>query len=145
MSAASGAVRGVALGVVIGFLLLSARADQPPNVARIGVLTPLGDLSAEEGLREGLSELGYVEGKNLTIEWRRYAQSSDAMRSAAADLVRSRVHLIVAVGTQAARAALSETSTIPIVFVSGDPVGTGLAASRGAPGCQRHRAFIADD
>jgi putative ABC transport system substrate-binding protein len=127
-------VRGVALGVVIGFLLLSARADQPPNVARIGVLTPLGDLSAEEGLREGLSELGYVEGKNLTIEWRRYAQSSDAMRSAAADVVRSRVDLIVAVGTQAARAALSETSTIPIVFVSGDPVGTGLATSLAHPG-----------
>ena len=134
MSAASGAVRGVALGVMIGLLLLSARADQPPNVAHIGVLTPLGDVSAEEGLGEGLSELGYVEGKNLTIEWRRYAQSSDAMRSAAADLVRSRVDLIVAVGTQAARAALSETSTIPIVFVSGDPVGTGLAASLAHPG-----------
>jgi putative ABC transport system substrate-binding protein len=98
------------------------------------VLTPLGDLSAEEGLREGLSELGYVEGKNLTIEWRRYAQSSDAMRSAAADLVRSRVDLIVAIGTQAGRAALSETSTVPIVFVSGDPVGTGLAASLAHPG-----------
>ena len=134
MSAVSRALRGVALGLVIGLQLLSARADQLPNVAHIGVLTPLGDLSAEEGLREGLSELGYVEGKNLTIEWRRYAQSSDAMRSAAADLVRSRVDLIVAIGTQAARAALSETSTIPIVFVSGDPVGTGLAASLAHPG-----------
>jgi len=134
VSAVSRALRGVALGLVIGLQLLSARADQLPNVAHIGVLTPLGDLSAEEGLREGLSELGYVEGKNLTIEWRRYAQSSDAMRSAAADLVRSRVDLIVAIGTQAARAALSETSTIPIVFVSGDPVGTGLAASLAHPG-----------
>ena len=115
-------------------LCASAQSAQPPMVARIGVLTPLGDISAEEGLREGLRDLGYIEGKNLTIEWRRYEQSSDALRSAAADLVRSKIDLIVAVGTQAARIALSETSTIPIVFVSGDPVGTGLAASLAQPG-----------
>jgi putative ABC transport system substrate-binding protein len=129
-------VRCLLLGAAIGTASLSptAGADQPPIVARIGVLTPLGGTSAEAGLREGLSELGYIEGRNLTIEWRRYEQSSDAMRSAAADLVRSRVDLIVVVGTQAARAALSATSTIPVVFLSGDPIGAGLAASLAHPG-----------
>jgi putative ABC transport system substrate-binding protein len=129
-------MRSLLKSALIATVLLSfvARAEQPLTAARIGVLTPSGDNSAEDGLREGLSELGYVEGKNLTIEWRRYEQSSEAMRSAAADLRRSSVDLIVAVGTQAARAALSETSTIPIVFVSGDPVGSGLAASLAHPG-----------
>jgi ABC-type uncharacterized transport system substrate-binding protein len=132
ISTVSDLIIAVAMGV--GLLVPLARVEQPPIVTRIGVLTPLGDISAEEGLREGLSELGYIEGRSLTIEWRRYEQSSDAMRSAAADLVQSRVNVIVAVGTQVARAALSETSTIPIVFVSADPVGTGLAASLAHPG-----------
>jgi len=112
----------------------AARAEQPPIMAHIGVLTPLGDQSAEDGLREGLSELGYIEGKNLSFEWRRYEQSGEALRAAAADLARSRVDIIVAVGTQAARAAISATSSIPIVFVSGDPVASGLAASLAHPG-----------
>src|SRR5262249_49113993 len=63
-----------------------------------------------------------------------YEQSGEAMRAAAADLARSRVDVIVAVGTQAARAAISATSSIPIVFVSGDPVASGLAASLAHPG-----------
>ena len=90
-------------------------------------------ISPEEGMRQGLRELGYIDGKNLTIE-RRLGETSDALQSGAADLVRSRVDLIVAFGTLAAHAALSATSTIPVVFISGDPVGTGLAASLAHPG-----------
>ena len=136
MSMISSAARGIVLGIVIGAALLSppVRADQPPTIVHIGVLTPLGDTLAEAGLTEGLSELGYTEGKNLTIEWRRYTQSTDALRAAATDLVRLRVDLIVAVGTQAARAALSATSTIPVVFQSGDPVASGLVANLARPG-----------
>ena len=114
-------------------LLPGAHADPVPSVVRIGTLTPLVTTSPEEGLREGLAELGYVEGRNLIIE-RRSAESTDGLQSAAADLVRSKVNLIVAFTTQAARAALSATSTIPVVFLSGDPVGTGLAASLAHPG-----------
>lgn len=114
-------------------LLPGAHADPVPSVVRIGTLTPLVTTSPEEGLREGLAELGYVEGRNLIIE-RRHAESTDGLQSAAADLVRSKVNLIVAFTTQAARAALSATSTIPVVFLSGDPVGTGLAASLAHPG-----------
>src|SRR5262249_18777439 len=63
-----------------------------------------------------------------------YGQSSEDTRSAAAELVRARVDLIVAFGTPAAREALSATSTIPVVFVSADPIGGGLAASLARPG-----------
>ena len=114
-------------------LLPAAHADPVPAVVRIGALAPLVTTSPEEGFRLGLAELGYVEGRNLIIE-RRRAESSDGFRSAAADLVRSKVNLIVAFGTQAARAALSATATIPVVFISGDPVGTGLAESLAHPG-----------
>ena len=136
MSVAFTTVRNLILGVATAMAVLcsTARADQPPTVARIGVLTPSGEPSAEAGLREGLSELGYIEGRNLTIEWRRYAQSSEAIRSAADDLVRLRVDLIAVLSTQGARAVLSATSTIPVVFVSGDPIAAGLAASLAHPG-----------
>jgi putative ABC transport system substrate-binding protein len=112
---------------------VTAPATAAPTIVRVGVLMPSGSHS-ETGLREGLSELGYIEGKNLSIESRPYAQSTEALQSAAADLVRSGVDVIVAVGTQAAHAALSATSTIPVVFLSGDPVASGLAASLARPG-----------
>jgi putative ABC transport system substrate-binding protein len=111
----------------------AAHADPVQTEVRIGALTPLELTSQEEGWRQGLAELGYVEGKNLIIE-RRRAESSEGLRSAAEDLVRSKVDLIVALTTTAARAALSATTTIPVVFVSGDPVGTGLAESLAHPG-----------
>ena len=114
-------------------LLLAAHADPAPSEVRIGLLTPLIRTSAEEGFRQGLAELGYIEGRNLITELRR-AESSDGLRSAAAGLVQSKVNLIVAFSTQAARAALSVTATIPVVFLSGDPVGTGLAESLAHPG-----------
>lgn len=114
-------------------LLSFAHADPAPTEVRIGALMPLAMTSHEEGLREGLAEFGYIEGKNLVIEWRR-AESSDRLRSAANDLVKSKVDLIVALTTTAARAALAATATIPVVFVSGDPVNTGLAESLAHPG-----------
>jgi putative ABC transport system substrate-binding protein len=122
-----------AAATVMGLLPALAHADPSAAIVRIGELVPPVLISPEDGMRQGLRELGYVEGKNLTIE-RRLGESSDVLQSAAMDLVRSRVDVIVAFGTQAARAALSATSTIPVVFISGDPVGTGLAASLARPG-----------
>jgi len=126
--------RSLVLKVLIAVTLLcsTARGDQPPGNVHIGVLSP-GIIASETGLRDGLSELGYVEGKNLSIEWR-YASSQDALQAAAEELVRSRVDLIVAVSAAAARAALSVTSTIPVVFTSADPVGSGLVGSLAHPG-----------
>ena len=122
-----------AAATAISLLPVPGRADPTPSIVRIGALVPPVLISPEEGMRQGLKELGYIEGRNLTIE-RRLAETNEALQSGAADLVRSRVDLIVAFGTAAARAALSATSTIPVVFISGDPVGTGLAASLARPG-----------
>lgn len=132
----SSPVMGCKLFIVIALamrLLPAAHADPAQAEVRIGALTPLELTSPKEGLWQGLAELGYVEGRNLIID-RRRAESSDGLRSAAAGLVRSKVDLIVAFGTQAARAALSVTATIPVVFLSGDPVATGLAESLAHPG-----------
>jgi len=123
----------MAAATALTLLPVLAHADPPPTMVRIGALVPPVLTSPEEGMRQGLKELGYIEGRNLTIE-RRLGETNDALQSGAAELVRSRVDVIVAFGTAAAHAALSATSTIPVVFISGDPVGTGLAGSLARPG-----------
>ena len=84
---------------------------------------------------QGLRDFGYVEGRNLVIEWR-YADDDIARLSAlAAELVRAKIDLLIAGGTPAARAAQKATSTLPIVMLGvGDPVGSGLAKSLARPG-----------
>ncbi len=112
----------------------AAYADQPLRNPRIGVLMPPLASSPEEGLRQGLRELGYVEGKSIVIEWRRSAETEEQLKLLAMDLARSKVDLIVAVGGTAARAALTAT-TLPVVLAPvGDAVGSGFAASLAKPG-----------
>ena len=88
-----------------------------------------------EPFAQGLRDLGWVEGQNVTFE-RRYAeQKYEILQSLAADLIRVQPDVIVAIGTGAARAAKSATQTIPIVFARiGDPVGYGLVPSLSRPG-----------
>ena len=88
-----------------------------------------------EVFRQELSKLGWIEGKNITIEYRFAEQKPERLPELAADLVRLKVDLIVVSGTPAALAAKSATTTIPIVMASaGDPVGAGLVASLARPG-----------
>jgi len=126
-------LRMTGVAFVITFLIGAAYADQPPRIPRIGVLMP-AVASMEEGLRQGLNELGYIEGKNIVIEWRRSAGTDQELRSLATDLVRSKAEVLVAVGTAAARVALATTTTVPVVFHVGDPVAMGMAASLAKPG-----------
>ena len=111
----------------------TAYADQPPAIPRISVLMPAVP-AMEEGLRQGLQELGYIEDRNIIIDWRRSAGTDQELRSLAADLVRSKAAIIVAAGTSATRAAMETTTTVPVVFHVGDPVASGFAASLARPG-----------
>ena len=124
------------------FVLLAvaviADAQQPKKVPRIGYLggiSPSVNADRIEAFRQGLRELGYVEGKNIVIEWRHHEGNIDRLPALAAELARLKVDIIITVGPPAARAAKDATITIPIVMVQvGDPVGSGFVASLARPG-----------
>jgi putative ABC transport system substrate-binding protein len=109
---------------VIGILSLSSSGPNAPNVARF-----------RQGFRQGLSETGWVEGQNVAIEFRSAEGRYDRLPALAGDLVDRKVDVIVTSGgTPPALAARNATSTIPIVFSTGDPVERGLVASLSRPG-----------
>jgi len=87
----------------------------------------------EDGLRQGLRDLGYIEGQSIVIDWRRSGRTPEQMRQQASELVRSKVDLIVTMGSPSTRAALDATRK-PVVFIVGDPVAAGFAASLAKPG-----------
>jgi len=120
-----------------------AWAQQRQNIERIGFLSrdlhPADSRAPShprvERFREGLQELGYIEGKNIVIEYRFADGRLERLPALAEELVRLKLEIIVADTTLTARAAKKATSTIPIVFLSGsDPTQTGLAASLARPG-----------
>jgi putative ABC transport system substrate-binding protein len=126
---------------VIAFVLVVtgavAQAQQPKKVPRIGFLSPSspGPDPRVEAFRQGLRELGYVEGQNVTIEYRWADGRFEQLPDLAGELVRLKVDVIVAVVTQASLAAKKATETIPIVMVAvGNPVDSGLIASLARPG-----------
>ncbi len=129
---------GVTLSIALALLAapLAAEAQQPAKVHRIGFLRGTSpQASWFEAFRQGLRELGYIEGQNIAIE-QRYAHGVlDRLPGLAAELVRLKVDVIVVGGTPDAKAAKAATTTIPIVFtLAGDPVGSGLVASLARPG-----------
>ena len=125
--------------LLVGLALTSvhlARAQQSGKVFRIGYLASTSSERQKSRLvafRQGLRDLGYVEGKNIIIEYRN-SDEYERLPEFVAELVRLNVDVLVAAGAPAAHAAKSATKTIPIVMQSGDPVGTGLVASLARPG-----------
>ncbi len=113
----------------------STEAQQAKKVHRLGVLNLASVTFQREAFLQGLSELGYVEGKNITIEYRSAEGKYDQLPDLAAELVRLKVDVILTQSTPAAVAAKNATTTIPIVMAGGsDPVATGLVASLARPG-----------
>lgn len=110
-------------------------AQVPAKVVRVGYLTPTALTEREAVFRQELARLGYVEGRNLSIEYRNADGRFERLPELAADLVGLNVDVIVAVVTQAAVAAKGTKSTIPIVMVGvADPLSAGLVASLARPG-----------
>ena len=115
-----------------------AEAQQPAKIPRIGFQTdsPFASIAGRvEGFRQGLRELGYVEGKDILIEWRTSEGKLERRPAIAAELVRLRVDVIVSAGPTVTRALREVTTTIPIVMAQDtDPVGNGFVASLAKPG-----------
>jgi len=117
------------------FLPAGSEAQQPKKIPRIGYLRFIEVPVYDAAFRQGLKELGYVEGENINVEYRFAGGSIERLAEFAAELVRLKVDVIVAGSTQSIDAARQATQTIPIVFpVTFDPVESGFVASLARPG-----------
>ena len=126
------------LGGVAAAWPLAARAQQPgklPIIGYLGATSPSAESQRVAALVQRLREFGWIEGRNLTIEYRYAEGRSERYAELAAEFVRLNVDVIVTYGTPAVAATKQATAVIPIVFaVAGDPVGSGLVASLPRPG-----------
>src|SRR5438128_12448690 len=128
----------VALGALLLAFGFSAEAQQPKKVPLIGFLgatSPSTISDRVEAFRQGLRELGYVEGKNIVVEYRWAEGKIERLPDLATELVRLKVDVIVSGGNSATQAAKKATNTIPIVMTQvSDPVASGFVASLARPG-----------
>ena len=124
--------------VVLLAVAVIAEAQQPKQLPRIGYLAanfPSTNPARIEAFRQGLRDLGYVEGKSIVIEWRYAEGKPDRLPALAAELVRLKVDVIVSAGPPPTRSAKQATATIPFVMAfDNDPVGNGFVASLARPG-----------
>jgi putative ABC transport system substrate-binding protein len=130
-----GTLIGLALSLLFA-LCLPAEAQQSAKIPRIGLLLQASPTEPQvEAFRQGLRDLGYVEEKNILLEYRHTEGKPDRLPRFAAELVSLKVDVIVVVGALATSAAKNATREIPIVMaIAGDPVGSGHVASLGRPG-----------
>ena len=114
---------------------LAARAQQDDRVRRLGILSANPrDTAQIVAFFDELNRLGFIEGKNLSIDFRRFTRSGEELAGAAADLAKSGVEVIVCNGPRAIQVAQSTTQTIPILGLSDDMVSAGLVQSLARPG-----------
>jgi putative tryptophan/tyrosine transport system substrate-binding protein len=130
---------GFALCAMLFALCVAAEAQQPTKVPRIGYLSGLGEPknpgAQVEAFRGGLRDLGYIEGKNILVEYRYHEGKVDRVPGLVAELVRFKLDALVVVPSPAIRAAKQATKTIPIVMVTTqDPAATGIVDSLARPG-----------
>jgi putative tryptophan/tyrosine transport system substrate-binding protein len=126
----------LALGLLVVSLVVAAQPSaHVPRIGLLSVLSPAIGESKADSFRQGLRELGYIEGQNILLESRWAEGHRERLAELAADLVRLKVAVIVTESTQSALAAKQATDTIPIVMTtSGNPVAEGLVASLARPG-----------
>jgi putative tryptophan/tyrosine transport system substrate-binding protein len=131
------AVPCILVAVILLAVAVSAKAQQAKKIPRIGILIPVTPAAAAiylEAFKQGLRGLGYIEGQNIAIDYRYAEGKSDRLPALAAELVRLKVDIIVAVG-RSVQAAKKSTETISIVMTNaGDPVNEGFVASLARPG-----------
>ena len=131
--------RRVVIAGLAGLLIAPKRSSAqqaPAKIPRIGWIWngPPGNPAEAAGFRQGLRELGYVEGQNIVFDYRFSEGRDDRLADLAAELVQLRPDVLVALGDLSARAVKSVTTTIPIVLMTGDPVGASFVASLARPG-----------
>jgi putative ABC transport system substrate-binding protein len=128
------------IGFILLLLLAISSIAKSQNTARIGLLLPQSassepDRSRVKAFQQGLAEIGYFEGKNITLEYRSAEGRLDRLPALAAELVALKVDVIVTGGNESIRAVQNKTSTIPVVMAfGGDPVGSGFVANLARPG-----------
>ena len=131
-------VLSILVVVALFAVAVFSEAQQPARIHRIGILSPVSGSvfpARVEAFRRRLRELGYVEGKNIVIEYRYAEGKGERLPDLVAELVRLKVDIIVTIGPSATLAAKKASGTIPIVIASAaDPVGTGLVSSLARPG-----------
>lgn len=132
--------RSIAVGLFATFMFawpIPARAQQPAKVPRIGYVRSFGTLPSRQidAFMEGLRDLGYIEGRNIFIEYRHPKGNLEGTPDIVVELLQRKVDVLVATDTTAIRAAMQATKNIPIVMVTNqDPVATGLIDSLARPG-----------
>jgi putative tryptophan/tyrosine transport system substrate-binding protein len=126
-------VGAVGLGLVVGCGRWPGQGQAPVRVPRVAFLS-LSPQPFHDAFREGLADLGYIEGQNVILEWRAAAGNRERLAEEVAELIRLPVQVLVAASSPATEVANQLTGTIPIVTVISDPIALGLAASLARPG-----------